>query len=116
MLTEILQDRALAGVRLARTPVVCSYGEADDLLRLLVPRGAAAYEAALRQHCPRILFQPLPASHFLRGHRLRQHLRGLIRTAFKTPARKAKKALTASNENPCGQRPLTSFNYRRIWA
>jgi hypothetical protein len=90
LLAEIAQDRVLAEVRLERTPVVCCYGEADDLLRLLVPQGAASYEAALRRHCPRILFEPLPASHFLRGPRLRKHLQGIIRTVFKPPLVKEK--------------------------
>jgi hypothetical protein len=94
LLAEIAQDRFLDNVRLEHTLVVCCYGKADDLLRLLVPQGADSYEAALRRHCPRILFEPLPASHFLRGAQLRSHLLRLTRTIF-TPHGRQKKGAGA---------------------
>jgi hypothetical protein len=92
VLAEIVRDRLLDEVRLDHTPVVCCYGLADDLLRLLVPQGTASYEAAIRRHCPRVLFEPLPASHFLRDSRLRQHLQNLIGRIFRTPLESRKGA------------------------
>jgi hypothetical protein len=93
VLAEIVRDRLLAEVRLDHTPVVCCYGLADALLRILMPQGTAAYEAAIRRHCPRVLFQPLPASHFFRDSRLRQHLQHLIGRIFRPPVENKKKAL-----------------------
>jgi len=84
LLAEILRDRLLADVRIERPPVVCCYGESDALLGQILPRGAENYEAAIRSHCPRTIFAPLPAAHFLTGVRLRQRLRRIICAVFKT--------------------------------
>lgn len=85
LLGELLADRPLIDVRLQRTSVLCCYGEADPLLRELIPQGANAYETTIRQHCPRIIFKPLAGTHQLSGSRLRIHLRRIIRSFFTTP-------------------------------
>ena len=82
LLVEILQDQILAGVWLAQTPVVCCYGQTDPLLQQLLPKGVMNYEAAIRHHCPRATFKPLPAAHFFASPRLRERLGRIICQAF----------------------------------
>ena len=85
LVMEILYDRLLATVRITRTPVTCCYGEADALIRHLIPQGAKAYEASIRHHCPRSIFKPMQGSHFFTGAPLRHRLRRTITAAFGMP-------------------------------
>ncbi|MDJ0783188.1 MAG: hypothetical protein QNJ22_14520 [Desulfosarcinaceae bacterium] len=85
LLTEVLTDRVLMGVRIVRTAVTCCYGVSDPFRRHLLSEDASDFKAAIRRHCPSVRFVPLEGTHFLAGRGLRHQMRHLICTAFSRP-------------------------------
>ena len=69
---ESLLIEPLSGVAVRDTPVLCLYGNRDEILRIFHPKFGADFMPDVRKICPNVRFRPLPGGHFLRSRRLRR--------------------------------------------
>jgi len=82
ILAELMLLNPLSGVTLADTPVLCLYGQRDDVLRIFHPDMRRDYEPSIRSVCPRARFEVFQGGHFLRSAKLRSVVVQSILTYF----------------------------------
>lgn len=82
ILSELLLHDPLAGLKIARTPVLCLYAREDRILNIFHRGERDRYESNWRSLCPQTIFRSVPGGHYMASAETRRSVFDSIRKFF----------------------------------